>query len=258
MGTHKISAESLFSLKEKQNLMQNPSRSGLYYGRLKRRLSKYTRFSFKNRKHFSPQQKSAISRAWNKFGGFVLDEEKGINFTVIKVTRKEKRELKNRYLISNRGLITSSDNGIVSIPSKIKRKKIINILLKKAKSKRVNEDFNSIKIAKEHFKYNALLSDRSIVVTRKKSLLDIYFPLLPGELINELASAIIYLLKPMSIHLAVNRSKGTVAYTPDSWEEYESTLVEFHNKAEDDGYDPFKGVHASWITLTIKKLLQHG
>ena len=244
-----------YSKRELRNLMENPIKSDKFYARIKKALSKYTRFSFRNTKNFSPAQKASITRAWQKYSKYAADESIGLKYSVIKITKKQRKELGQRYVISNKGAIIPSDAGTPKIPNKITKEKLleklVEIAIQKIKRKGpLDDNYNKLSQLYEHKDIFFSLFERAIVITRKRMILDIFFPLLEGELISDLVNTILIAFMPNSIHLAVNKSKGTTPYTPDSWEGYQETLIYMEKKARDEhDYNPFKGVHASWVII---------
>ena len=74
------------------------------YAERKRILSKYVHFGFQSRKHFNRGQKSAITKAWEKYSNLVGDVEKGIAKYKNVKSESMRDKLSTDYPATNKGV----------------------------------------------------------------------------------------------------------------------------------------------------------
>ncbi len=237
-------------------LLENPVQSDAFYRGQMKLLQKYHKFTFRPRKKFTPAQKSAITRAWNRYARFVSSDRKGREWTVKTTTRKSRRELSSRYVMSSRGMIVPKAEGGVRVLNGRAAERFIKGIEKKRFKVATLDTADAHLLAVEFIRVNGPLWRRSLVVSTHRGMIDIFFPLLSGETIDRLANAILVYLRPVSIHLSVNTSAGTTPYDPDSWAGYRESLMYLDKKLRDNDADsesPFTGIHASFFTHTVRK-----
>ena len=74
------------------------------YAAIKRQLSPYVKFGFKSRTRFNRGEKSAITKALNKYGRLIKDIDEGtVKYKDIK-KKKQLKSLKSDYVTSNKGV----------------------------------------------------------------------------------------------------------------------------------------------------------
>jgi len=228
----------------------NPITMSLY-ARMKRKLLKYTKFSFSRRTNFTQYQKSVISRFWNKYRRFIKAASVGNTIYILKSTRKQRRDLSRRFVTSNKAVILESVMKSF-IPSPQRACRILNKLIKRASKinkKMVMDDVLSSSLMRaDSFseEYGDIYS-RTILVQESKYFIIIFFPLKFNstgftEKLDDLVNLIMVTIRPNSIALGVGKSQSQVPYTPDEWVYYEELWVDLNSKIEDT--EPFNGVHA--------------
>ena len=87
----------------KQNRKKIKKISAAEYVRRKRILSKYMMFSFRTLKNFTPSQRAAITKGWNKYFKYIRSvEAKTSKFVPVKPTRL--RYIKRDFVHTNKGI----------------------------------------------------------------------------------------------------------------------------------------------------------
>lgn len=124
---------------------KNPSKRGAHkaetYARWKKELQGIHKFTFSTRKHFTPQQKSAITRAHRKYEHLIIERNKiargrpGKKFRIVPLTRTEREALKDRFEMTNLGAVVYGNVKNVKPIKKRKAKKVLERLAKKKKRK---------------------------------------------------------------------------------------------------------------------------
>jgi len=228
----------------------NPITMSLY-ARMKRKLLKYTYFSFRNRSDFTQHQKSVITRFWSKYRRFIKSASVGNSIYILKSTRKQRRDLSKRYVTSNKAVILESVMPAF-IPTPQQACRILNKLMKRASKinkKMVMDDIlsSSLMRADCFSEEHGDIYSRSILVQEGKYFTIVFFPLKFDstgftEKLDDLINLVMVRIRPNSLSLGVGKSQSQVPYTPDEWEYYEELWVDLNAKIEDT--DPFNGVHA--------------
>ena len=235
------------------------------YARWKRELKGIHRFSFRNTKRFSPQQKAAIRRAYNKYAHIIYSIKKGGNVRVLPASSSEIRAASGRYEHTNIGLVVYSRADKFAIIKKRDRKKFFKSL--RTKNKRIPKKYTPDTMTEEESDRLLRLgylkelfgdfSERTVVWEKGAIREQVFIPLLSerGETIDELIDYVWYFFNPTHILLSVGKSQSTQSYTKNDWENYRETLLALEFKIgtwqKERGKpieSPYNGVYAVWHT----------
>lgn len=185
------------------------------YQQWKKDLSLVHQFSFRATKHFTPAQKTAISKAHTKHMHTVTNIKQGK--AVLKPAKKSQRNnLKDRFQVTNKGIILYGEN--------IKKVRI------KGKGK------------------------KTTVLIKRPRVTDLYIKKQLNESIDKTISRVFKIYVPDAIVLAVNNYRGTIPYSYAKFKNkykniiknLEEEIIDEHGLGLDES--PFNGVYAVFYT----------